>query len=341
LANLPILNEVIPVTQDEEIVNLWGSLENLYDPTTADYKLIAHYLKYGRRAYLDPLFDHINVTGLISNHPKSAEFHDRSDIFSYRILQNIQLFGPNDERSDLALVSLGGVPLTEKTRCIVLYATFNSDNLQKDASYTNKLLQLIRELEEAGYRGHVLYRIGGYPLLNRGGIRFVHVPYSFKVLALLEAFYLGYNQALWIDCSLHPTNDLSYVFQQIAAKGVYLLENGSRLDRDYHLGILPDAAIASCGLALNDLVSIPHTIAGVVGVSFQSLTGCNFIREWYRLTSLVDPAMTLYPEEFLVSVSCWRAYCQTAGHIRDSLDGRSEVKEKPKKSHKPFWFDKG
>jgi len=58
---------------------------------------------------------------------------------------------------------------------------------------------LLSELGKCGYRGHLLLRIGGFPNVEKGGLKICHVPYAFKVAALLEARNLGFEEIFgWI-----------------------------------------------------------------------------------------------------------------------------------------------
>lgn len=57
--------------------------------------------------------------------------------------------------------------------------------------------------------------------MKKGGLRFAHIPYSFKVLSILESYRFGYKNILWIDISLHPINNLDKVFEDIEKKGTY------------------------------------------------------------------------------------------------------------------------
>jgi hypothetical protein len=330
------LEEVECVMEDPELSELWNSLDNIYKPSFRDYQAIENYLKFGRRPYLDDLFKKSLHKG-----------EKRSNIFSNRVLQNLCLKAP-DTQKVLFNRKVIGVEQTDKSRCIVLYASHNKDNSPGiKNSYENRLFDIIAELRKQGFKGHVLYRVGSYPLVNRGGLRLAHVPYSFKVLALIEASILGYEDVLWLDCALHPCNDLSDVFSAIKHKGVFLLNNGSTLGYDYHfkypsgLSLIPQKAVLESGVSVSDLSKIPHIIATAIGVSFKSQKGHDLIEAWYNLTSLTHPSMTLYPEEFILGIAAWKTRNKSIGEVGNYFNVRSAMPNKPKKSKKPFWFDKG
>jgi hypothetical protein len=337
------LSDVEPIYKDSEIEMLWDSLTDIYSPNFEDYKKIENYLRNGQRPYLDSIFEFYINKGLLKR-----ENIDRSHIWWNRLLQRMCFVGPNNEMPIFERVVLGNVSVEDKSRCIVLYASYNNDTFEyfkhKDKQghtpYKDRLLGIISDLKREGYQGHVIFRVGGYPLTEYGGLRLAHVPYSFKVLSLIEASLLGYEEVLWLDCSIHPTNNLSRVFAQLKRNGTFLLSTGGNLYYDYKYNILPDAAVISSGLEVKDLRKIPHVIAGVIGISFKHENGHKFIKEWYRLTTLVHPAITLYPEEFLVSVASWRNRVGSIEKTGNYIDTISKKKYKPSNAKKPFWFDK-
>lgn len=68
---------------------------------------------------------------------------------------------------------------TPLKRCIVLYASVNGP-------WKTSMLDLISKLKKQGYRGDVLYQIGGWPYIKGGGLKAFFTPYAFKPCALME-----------------------------------------------------------------------------------------------------------------------------------------------------------
>jgi hypothetical protein len=322
---------------DAELQQLWDSMDNIYAPTIEDYEKVQNYLENGLRPYLDLMFDHGIKTGLIK-----SQYVKRNHTWWNRLLQKIKFVHPDSHKPPTYKVLNLEVPKNDRSRCIVLYASCNTDSFDCATPYSNRLLDIINDLRRAGYKGHVLYRIGGYPATQFGGLRLAHVPYSFKVLSLIEASHLGYENVLWLDCALHPLHNLDNIFKTIEKKGVFLLKNGATLKQDYTYKILPDKTIESWGLQYSDLQKIEHIVATIVGVSFNSKKGHTFMNEWYRLTAKTTPSMSLFPEEFLISVSSYLTNIPATGEIHKYFDSRAVIPTKPSTSHpKPFWFDKG
>jgi hypothetical protein len=331
------LSEISPTYKDDELTCVWNSLSDLHHPSAEDYLKIQSYLKHGRRPYLDTLFDNFIAKGFYKE-------IDRTTCCSNRVLQDMAFTGPSGEEPIFERRIYGGVSADDKSRCIILYASYNSNkNLWTPHCYTQGVLNILEELEQIGYKGHVLYRLGGFPLTERGGLRLIHAPYSFKVLSFIEASLQGYENVLWFDAAMHPTNDLQEVFSIIENEGSLLLYNGRNFDYDYHFSvpILPLAAVESAGLTESDLYEIPHTIATIIGICFSHPKSHELIDEWLRLTSLTIPAMTLYPEEFLLSVASWRTRNKPNKNVLEYFfDIRSRIPIKPIYSERAFWFDK-
>jgi hypothetical protein len=338
-ASLFPFDEVQVIYQDEELKELWSSIEDIKKPVVDDYVKIENYLRYGKRPYLDAIFSLPYLSKYVD-----AETLDRSEAFSNRILQKIMLVGLNREPPIFKTIYLGGASPFDLSRCIVFYSSYNHSPHTFDINplYSQKMLEVINELQSEGYKGHVLFRIGGYPLEERGGLRLVHVPYSFKILSIIEAAILGYKNILWLDTTIHPTNNLNKVFSIIARKGVFLLGGGTKFNCEYDSGILSDLAIMHCSLKKRNLRDIDHILAGVIGFSMENEKVKKLMQEWYRLTSIVYPAMTLYPEQFLLSVAAWRVHLEPTDHFSSYLDLRSSIPIRPTQNpKKPFWFDKG
>ena len=321
--------------QDPELTALWNSLSDINNPSLDDYLKFEKYLLYGRRPYLDIMFQ------IVIDHGWQVEIqHDRTICAASRVLQRFKFVGSNGELPVKKIVSIGGVSLEDRSRCIVMFSSYNYDATWGKELYSTKMNAVIRELEEEGYKGHVLCYLGGYPMLAQGGLHLAHVPYSFKILALIEASQMGYQDVLWIDTSVHPTNDLSEVFLTIEKNGYFLLTNGANVLYDYNFRIIPDTPVKSCGLTISDLSNIPHIVATIMGISFRTPFQHDFLNDWYQMTAATWPAMTFYPEEFLVSVAAWRTHKAATDHIGNKMSVRSQIPTKPAQSDKPFWHDK-
>lgn len=328
-------SEIEPQYVDSELQALWSSIEDITCPKYEDYLKIEDYLKYGRRSYLDVMFQWGISKGILL-----PEKLDRPFTWWNRLMQRICFATPTNPTPILECEHVG-VSHQDKSNCIVMYASCNSDTFDKKTPYGSRLLKIVDELKQSGYQGHILYRIGGYPATAQGGLKFSHIPYSFKVLSFLEAFQLGYKNVLWIDCSVHPTTNLSQIFKRIQKDGYFFLTNNVNLHFDYSYHILPDQTIAEWGTNFAELQHIKHIWAGIIGISYNTLKGRSFFDEWYRLTSDTLPAMSLYPEEFLLSISSHFNQLPPSGDISQFVTVIAPNQKRPTRCTTDFLFDKG
>jgi len=278
--------------QDNELVELWSSIADVTNPTIEEYKAIEKYLKDGKRAYLEPL-----------------AYHDR-----FIRIRNLHLIGTNNEMPIFEKHSFN-INEKSKNRCIVLFASYNG-------IYPNKARKLLAELEECGYSGHVLLRIGGFPNLENGGLKICYVPYAFKVAFLKEAQWLGYGEILWLDTAMHPLTNLELIFSEIKEKGYFFTDVGFLSDNmSTHL---PEAA-ASLAITTDHYSQIPHISSGVFGVNMENDKAVQLLENWFAETENVIPYITCWPEELSLSVIAWRLQCKPYSWFGNCVCGEHEL----------------
>ncbi len=333
LCSVTVFEEVqdYAVYTDQELDELWNSFDNLHCPTVGDYQRFETYLQQGRRAYLDDFFDYCLKTKELRAHPGFFSI-DRSECFQTRILQKMRFIGKNLELPSFNVLSLNQ-DHGRCNRCVIIYVSHNFD---QTSYYADKLEKLICSLRQTGFKGDVLVRVGGYPLLQQGGMKLAHIPYSFKVLSFLEAELLGYDAALWIDSAIAPTQNINFIFDLIEKNGYFLLKNGHTLAHDYNEKLIPDRTLDSWNLTPKDLGKIPHIISGIMGVSFHHDLGRAFLKNWYLRTAQTFPAISLYPEEFLVCLASWELNIRAMGEIGGYLRNKVPYNQCPVL----FWHDK-
>lgn len=301
------------IYQDEELVKLWSSVADINHPTLEDYQLIDRYLSTGARPYLN----------LIRESNQIEMYHQRM-----KSILNFKLVEPENKMPAYEEYAFN-IKENSKRRCIVLYSSSNG-------IYPDKARKLLSEIENCGYSGHVLLRIGGFPNTQFGGLKICHVPYSFKVAFLKEAKLLGFKEILWIDLAIHPLSNFDYVFWQIELNGYFLTYVGSLQDNfSTHL---PDAAKA---LHINtDLYpQIPHISTGMIGLNMEHEQARQLLDIWYRETEKVYPCMTWWPEELSLSVAAWRLECKPNLWFGDLVCLQSEQFQLEKRPKVQFYID--
>lgn len=228
---------------DEELLELWSCVSNIYEPTLEDYRLIENYLQNGRRPYLENLIE--------------SSWEGIGDEVKMRVKMQRQfmLVGPNGE---MPIFEVHHLNVTEETkdRCILIYGSYNPP-------YPQKAFHILRELQELGYSGTVMIRIGGYPNLSHGGLKSCPFHGKWKIEFFKEARRMGYKKIIHLDTHMHPMRDLSAVFKIIDETGSFFhgygpwLEiNKNFIDFASYLNIPPEKMnevifISGCVLGLN------------------------------------------------------------------------------------------
>jgi hypothetical protein len=162
--------------------------------------------------------------------------------------------------------------------------------------YEALLLSLIEALKEIGFKGAIYYRIGGFPNPTGEEVRFVAVPYSFKIFTMIEAYQLGYNNVLWLDASVYPLQNLECIFQKIRTDGAVLSWKKFRRN-----GLLPKTE-----KILHDLTGyqpglFSHVSMQVFGLRMDLPWVQDFIEDYYKMVRIGTPFISCYPEEHVIT----------------------------------------
>ena len=192
--------------------------------------------------------------------------------------------------------------------CIITYA---SNNRNREGDAEKKILRMKASLEKVGFKGHLLYRIGGWPNMEEGCLAHCHVPYGFKVCAFLEALRLGYKKAIWLDVSIIALKPLDSLFQWIQEKNCLYRFAYNPLDRYAH-----DLFLQAMNISLEELSDIPHISACVVGLNLEDQNVRNFLQAWHQSVLEEDAYFSFYPEQLPMSVLMKR-YGLTQGIYSD------------------------
>lgn len=280
---------------DPELEALWSSLSDITNPTLDDYALIELYIQNGKRPYLKSLYD----TTFLYNPTQ-----EMSEVLDTRILQkrNFKLVGPNGE---MPICELHNLNVTEKTkdRCILIYASYN-------AHYPEKLLfSTFEELKNCGYSGHVMIRIGGFPNLAEGGLKFS--PFSlWKNEFIKEALRMGFTKILHIDTSVHPLTNLNSVFEILDSKGYYLVTSGyvtPHLCYHQHLDYLK----------IDKNQKIDWLPGFIIGFNFSNEKAVKLFWDWDRATRDFEHFIYWDTDEVAMTILAWQQHLSPTGYHQE------------------------
>lgn len=227
-------------------VPVYSQIADINHPTLDDYRRIQDYLSKGERSLIKRLNDY---------EPNARNFKIIGD-------------GP-DELPQFGKIAVNS-PETDRENCIIVYSSFNKN-------YPRGLKRLVKLLAASDFKGHILYRLGGWPNTEGGSLKLAHVPYAFKVSFFKEVQSLGYKRAFWLDTSIVPHVSLNTIFDMIKAKGYFIMGNSHMIGPYMH----PTAADAF-GLTLEQTNSIPSCSAGITGIDFTNPKGLQILDGWYQ-----------------------------------------------------------
>jgi len=259
---------------------LYDSIENIYSPTITEYKRIEDFLHNGPRPYLAWLN--------IFNEPSYKETC-RYDLRA----KNIRIVSPYRGDYELKKVFYK-TDENDKDFCIVTYGSISEDNQRR-----NQIERLKKKLHKVGFKGHLLYRNGGWPDLDGGSLKLIHVPYAFKVCMIKEARSLGYKKILWLDTSIVPMNNLEKVKKSIENTGYFFTHlTGLNLYR-YTSKKLTDYYDLN---EEDDKFNIKPIAGGMVGINFNTEAGSYLFDAWYDSAIALDPWLTSRPDQNVLAV---------------------------------------
>lgn len=182
--------------------------------------------------------------------------------------------------------------------CIVSYCSFNKN-------YSSLITTISQSLEDLGFNGYFLYQIGGYPNPTGKEMKYVSVPYSFKIFMMLEAKKRGFDKVLWIDSAYHPLRDPTPLFEWIQSNEILI--SGPILRYQKASRLVPEKT----ALVIKDLIGVDlldreeektlHVKGGEFGMLMNSDKCKEVVKKYYEFVSIGTPFISLRPEEMVLT----------------------------------------
>lgn len=268
---------VLIPNEQEEISALYNNISNIYNPSIEDFIFIQDYLLTGKRNYLN---------WLDYRYPDTGTDNIRYDLRA----RNLKIYDPQHKNYGLTTICYN-TDIIDKEMAIVVYASLNSPTC-----YQNKINKLIKNLKSVGYKGHLLYRIGGWPDIAGGSLKLVFIPYAFKPCIIKEARDLGYKKVIWFDTSISPLKQFSSVFCKLDAEGYAIFS----LNR-YNLYSYSSPKLASYfNFTRQDEKNIMACAGGIMGFNFDHPTGRKLFDAYYKAAKDVDAFLTSRPDKSII-----------------------------------------
>lgn len=103
------------------------------------------------------------------------------------------------------------------------------------------------------------------------------LPYAFKPHAFKWAKENGMKKVIWMDSSVWAQKALDPIFEIIEKQGYMILRNGWTTGE-----WSTDEQLSAYGLTREEAFSIPHAMANVIGINFDSEIGNTIFEEYFN-----------------------------------------------------------
>jgi hypothetical protein len=190
------------------------------------------------------------------------------------------------------------------TCCIVSCAPFShdyqgiSEDVHVSENRRNAWKITLSSLIQAGYNGHVYYRIGGFPNPNGFEVKFTGVPYSFKLFLIEEARQMGFEKVLWLDSGCYCLQNPQILFDKLDQQE--LLANIAYKSFYDTIVFQPTLSLLN-EYNENDIHTARYIITSVLGFNVKSELIRNVIKEYYNMVEWGLPFLSIFPEEIVLT----------------------------------------
>jgi hypothetical protein len=185
----------------------------------------------------------------------------------------------------------------DKKNCFICCTTNLTNNRALRAS------QIQQSLEKVGFNGYFYLFNGGFPTPRGNEMKYVTVPYCFKIFMILEAEKLGFEKIIWIDAGCYAVNNPQRLFD--------ILNEDDAIFRQfwpyspgiptYENSVFKETIDIINKITGGNLVNSINVCSVVFGVNVKSQKIQNFINEYYEMVKLGTPFLSYFPEEVVIS----------------------------------------
>ena len=158
-----------------------------------------------------------------------------------------------------------------------------------------------QSLEEVGFNGHFLLLEGGFPNPTGIEMKYIGVPYCFKIFMMLEAKKMGFENVIWLDAVCYAVNNPERLFE--------ILQEDDAIFRAFPPNCFAPETMKNCifpktidllnNLVNRDITNDININSIVFGLNLSSNKILQFIREYYEMVKLGLPFLSSFPEEMV------------------------------------------
>jgi hypothetical protein len=178
--------------------------------------------------------------------------------------------------------------------CFVCCTQLFSDRY--DASQT-----MIQSLQDVGFNGHFILLNGGFPNPTGTEMKYIGVPYSFKIFMILEAKKLGFERVIWLDAACYAVNNPEHLFNILNQNdAIFRSFPPNTFAPDTCNNIVFPKTIELLNSLVDRDIRNDKTVNSIVfGLNLNSSKINEFIEEYYEMVKLGLPFLSVFPEEIV------------------------------------------
>ena len=182
--------------------------------------------------------------------------------------------------------------------CIVCCTPFTHLNDNYDSRF-NASQNIHKSLKETGFNGHFYLFNGGFPNPTGSEMKYVGVPYCFKIFMMLEAYKKGFDKVIWIDSGCYALNNPEPLFNILYHDDALIKTIDS--NNNYNAMTLESTMHLLNRITNSELQNAKYIETIVFGLNLDSIKVKCLIKEYYEMVKLGYPFFSIFPEEIVLS----------------------------------------
>jgi hypothetical protein len=243
-----------------------------------------------------------NIDNILKSYfpPKNCfyDYNDFKNRCSRGITQNIIDLSNNIfPTKNLYKIGNGG----NNKNCIVCCTPINhkrETDYQYNSRY-NASQSIKQSLENTGYNGYFYLFNGGFPNPTGKEMKYLGVPYCFKIFMMLEAKKKGFERIIWLDSACMAINNPNELFERLEHDNVLFRYYSS--NNNYDAMVFKETIELLNGVTNSDIHSAGYLMTIVFGLNLESESINKVIEEYYHMVELGLPFLSIFPEEIVLS----------------------------------------
>jgi hypothetical protein len=130
-------------------------------------------------------------------------------------------------------------------------------------------------------------------------MKYVAVPYSFKIFMIMEATKLGFERVIWIDAACYAVLNPEPLFETLGINDAVFRSFPPNCFQPNSCDntVLPKTIELLNSLFKRDIRNDTIVNSIVFGLNLNSQTIINFVNEYYEMVKLGLPFLSCFPEE--------------------------------------------